>query len=81
MLYCGAVARGGPQIQEFVLSKYSETNVSAKQRSLLLNALGCTSESDLIKKYGRLLHVYCLPGCRSLKPGRYQYYINIASEL
>jgi len=47
-LYCAAVWSGGDDIWNFMLKKYSESTVTVRQQSLLLNALACHSHEDFL---------------------------------
>ena len=50
MMYCGAVASGGVAIRDFVLGQYKTLNLSARQRTLMLNALACATEPTIIQE-------------------------------
>lgn len=48
VVYCSVMAEGSEEDWEFLWDKCMKTNVAAEQ-VLILNSLGCTNNTDLIK--------------------------------
>lgn len=54
VVYCSAIAEGSEVEWTFLWNKFLTGNVAA-ETEVILNALGCTKKSDLMKEYFKLI--------------------------
>lgn len=55
VVYCAAISEGTAQDWDFLWDKYKKADVAAEQ-VVILNALGCTKDPKLLKKYLDLIY-------------------------
>jgi hypothetical protein len=48
VVYCSAFANGDANLKAFITSQYENHELSAKQRSLLLNARACETDPEIL---------------------------------